>query len=151
MDRTSFDDKRIPFGTNSQWKQFFVEAILRAILENDTALLKMLIRLEPVLVNHRVETAKLYETLLFHWLYVGDCALHLAAVGYRTEIANALISAGADPDSALNHRDVSGRWCEHVDYGRKREIYYGRKREICARMRRERQCHRHALLMDERT
>jgi len=55
-------------------------------------------------VNHRGETAKLYETSIFHWLYVGDCALHLTTASYRTEIAHALIFVGANPNSALNHR-----------------------------------------------
>ena len=81
-----------------------MDAILAAILENNLALVKRLIRQQPALVNRRVETAKLYETAIFHWLYVGDCALHLAAAGYRLEIVHALISSGADPNSAFNHR-----------------------------------------------
>ena len=81
-----------------------MDAILAAILENNLALVKRLIRQQPALVNRRVETATLYESSIFHWLYVGDCALHLAAAGYRLEIVNALISSGADPNSAFNHR-----------------------------------------------
>src|SRR2546423_582784 len=37
-------------------------------------------------------------------MYVGDTALHLAAAGHRPEIVNLLLAAGADPNSAKNHR-----------------------------------------------
>src|SRR5439155_2835152 len=39
-----------------------------------------------------------------HWIYAGDTALHLAAAGYRVEIARLLLAAGADPNAATNHR-----------------------------------------------
>ncbi len=81
-----------------------VEAILAAILENDIPLVKRLINHEPALVARRVAMAKLYDASICHWLYVGDCTLHLAAAGYRTEISHALISASADPNFTLNHR-----------------------------------------------
>src|SRR5262249_49968986 len=41
---------------------------------------------------------------IFHWMYAGDTALHLAAAGYRVEIARLLLAAGADPNAATNHR-----------------------------------------------
>jgi hypothetical protein len=49
-------------------------------------------------------TAKLYASGIFHWIYVGDTALHLAAAGYRVEIVQMLLAAGADPNAAKNHR-----------------------------------------------
>ena len=49
------------------WKHF-----LLPILENDIALVKKLLKKDPGLATRRVERAKLYETSIFHWLYVGD-------------------------------------------------------------------------------
>jgi ankyrin repeat protein len=46
----------------------------------------------------------LYEAKIFHWIYAGDTALHLAAAGYRVEIVQMLLAAGADPNAAMNHR-----------------------------------------------
>jgi len=37
-------------------------------------------------------------------VYSGDSALHIAAAGYRVEIAGVLLAAGADACSARNHR-----------------------------------------------
>ena len=42
--------------------------------------------------------------MIFHWIYAGDTALHLAAAGYRVEIVRLLLAAGADPNAAANHR-----------------------------------------------
>jgi ankyrin repeat protein len=52
----------------------------------------------------RIETPKLYRSRIFHWIYAGDTALHLAAAGYRTEVVRLLLAAGADPNAAFNHR-----------------------------------------------
>src|SRR5262249_4272112 len=51
-----------------------------------------------------IGAARLYETGILHWIYVGDTPLHLAAAGYRFEIARLLLKAGADPNAARNHR-----------------------------------------------
>jgi ankyrin repeat protein len=51
-----------------------------------------------------IEEARLYESPILHWIYVGDTALHLAAAGYRVEIARFLLAAGADPNARTNHR-----------------------------------------------
>src|SRR5262249_8718929 len=52
----------------------------------------------------QIEKAKLYKSGILHWIYVGDTALHLAAAGYRVEIVRILLTAGADPNVAGNHR-----------------------------------------------
>jgi len=44
-----------------------VEAILRAILENDTALLKMLIRLEPVLGERKIRNYQVEQPDASAW------------------------------------------------------------------------------------
>src|SRR5687768_2750836 len=81
-----------------------MNTILSAILDNDQVRVSTLLKSDPGLAIQRVEKAKLYESKIFHWLYAGDTALHLAAAGYRDEIARTLLAAGADPNEAANHR-----------------------------------------------
>lgn len=78
--------------------------LLTFIVNDDGALVGELIRADATLATRLVVQAKLYEAKIFHWLYVGDTALHLAAAGYRVEIVKRLIAAGADPNGAMNHR-----------------------------------------------
>src|SRR5207244_8140565 len=54
--------------------------------------------------TRRIEEARLHQSKSFHWIYVGDTALHLAAAGYRVEIVQRLLAAGADANAATNHR-----------------------------------------------
>src|SRR5207237_8122083 len=52
-----------------------------------------------------VNEDRLYASAaVFHWLYMGDTALHLASAGYRTEIVGLLLDAGADPNATRNRR-----------------------------------------------
>ena len=51
-----------------------------------------------------VETGAWLESRIPHWVYTGDSALHIAAAGYRVEVAGMLLAAGADTCSARNHR-----------------------------------------------
>jgi hypothetical protein len=83
-----------------------VDTFLRAILDDDRARAKDLLQADRGLATRRIEEAKLYESLV-HWIYIGDTALHLAAAGYRVEIARLLLAAGADPNAATNHRQSS--------------------------------------------
>jgi len=84
-----------------------MEAILTAILDDDRPEAKKLLKANPGLATRRIDEARLYESKIFHWLYVGDTALHLAAAGYRVELVQLLLAAGADPNSATNHRRSS--------------------------------------------
>ena len=84
-----------------------MDALLQAILDNDLVTVQALLREEPSLVTQRVSKAKLYDSKIFHWLYVGDTALHLAAAGYRVEIIQLLLATGAAPNAAANHRHSS--------------------------------------------
>jgi hypothetical protein len=81
-----------------------MEKLIRAILDDDRARAKGLLKAGPGLATRRIDAARLYQNQIFHWIYVGDTALHLAAAGYRVEIARLLLEAGADSNSAANHR-----------------------------------------------
>jgi hypothetical protein len=81
-----------------------MKTILSAILDDDQARVRELLGADPGLATKRVEEVKLYQSKIFHWLYVGDTALHLAAAGHREKIARTLLAAGADPNAAANHR-----------------------------------------------
>ena len=81
-----------------------MDTLLRAILNDDRARAKELLKADRSLATCRIDQARLYESQIFHWMYIGDTALHLAAAGYRVEIARLLLAAGADPNSATNHR-----------------------------------------------
>jgi hypothetical protein len=77
--------------------------LLDAVVEDDRAGAKALLKKDPQLATRLVEKAWL-DWELPHWIYVGDTPLHLAAAGYRLEIAKMLLNTGADPRSAMNMR-----------------------------------------------
>jgi len=81
-----------------------MNTILSAILADNQARVRKLLKADPSLAVQHVESAKLYQFKIFHWLYAGDTALHLAAAGYRDKIARTLLAAGADPNASANHR-----------------------------------------------
>jgi ankyrin repeat protein len=81
-----------------------MEAILTAILDDDRARVKGLLKADPGLATRLIDKARLCQSKIFHWIYSGDTALHLAAAGYRFELVRLLLSAGADPNSRTNHR-----------------------------------------------
>src|SRR5262245_31231207 len=81
--------------------------LVAAILDNDRARAKELLKANSGLATRLIEEAKLYESPISHWIYVEDTALHLAAAGYRVEIVKLLLAAGADPNGASNHRRSS--------------------------------------------
>ncbi len=78
--------------------------LLRAIIEDDRGAARALLNADRGLATRLIGKAKLYNSKIFHWIYVGDTALHLAAAGYRVEIIELLLAAGADPNAANNHR-----------------------------------------------
>src|SRR5258708_27279116 len=81
-----------------------MEALLQAILDDDRATVQYLLTADSSLVAARVGEARFYDQKIFHWIYVGDTALHLAAAGYRVEIAKLLLAAGSDPNASMNRR-----------------------------------------------
>jgi len=81
-----------------------MDAILTAILDDDRPRARELLKADPDLATCLISEARLCESKIVHWIYVGDTALHLAAAGYRVEIVGLLLAAGADPNSTKNHR-----------------------------------------------
>jgi hypothetical protein len=77
---------------------------LKAIVEDDRTSVRALLTEDPGLATCQVEQPTLFKSKIFHWLYVGDTALHLAAAGYRVEIMRMLLAAGASPNANANHR-----------------------------------------------
>src|SRR3954470_22846799 len=84
--------------------QASIEALLAAILAGDGPKVKKLLKADATLTGSVFKKDRLYQAGIFHWLYMGDTALHLAAAGYRTEIVNIFVEAGADPNAAANRR-----------------------------------------------
>jgi hypothetical protein len=81
-----------------------MDYLLAAIVDDDRRRVKELLKLDGALATGLVNEARLYQSKIFHWIYVGDTALHLAAAGFRLEIVRLLLAAGADPNAASNHR-----------------------------------------------
>lgn len=81
-----------------------MDTFLEAILEDDCPRVEELLRADAKRATQLIDKARLYDSKIFHWIYVGDTALHLAAAGYRVEIVRRLLAAGADPNAARNHR-----------------------------------------------
>jgi hypothetical protein len=81
-----------------------MNAIFTAILDDDLPKAKELLKSDPGLATRLTDQARLFNSKITHWIYVGDTALHLAAAGHRVELVRLLLSAGADPNSAKNHR-----------------------------------------------
>jgi len=84
-----------------------MDTLLAAILDDDRTKTKELLKGDSGLATRLIEEARLYESPIFHWIYLGDTALHLAAAGYRVEIVKLLLAAGADPNATTNHRHSS--------------------------------------------
>jgi len=79
-------------------------ALIKAIVDDDRAKVRQLLTTDPSLAKRLITRPRLYQSKIFHCIYVGDTALHLAAAGYRVEIVRSLLSAGADPNANSNHR-----------------------------------------------
>src|SRR5262249_44972986 len=75
-----------------------------AIVNDDRLTVKALLARDRSLAILPIEKPRLYAGKIFHWIYVGDTALHLAAAGYRVEIIRQLLAAGSDPNATANHR-----------------------------------------------
>jgi hypothetical protein len=81
--------------------------LLTAIVEDDAEAVKQLLRADRASATQLIQQDKLYDSQIFHWIYVGDTPLHLAAAGYRVEIIMLLLDAGADVKATKNRRHSS--------------------------------------------
>src|SRR6266850_6243243 len=80
------------------------QSLFVAILDDDRAKVKELLKSDLGLAKRGAGEEERYESRIAHWIYAGDTALHVAAAGYRVEIAGMLLAAGADSGSAKNRR-----------------------------------------------
>jgi ankyrin repeat protein len=80
-----------------------LEGLFEAIIADDVSRIRNILKNDPLLAKAQIERAHLYWELP-HWIYRGDTALHAAAAGYRVQIVEFLLEAGADPKAAGNHR-----------------------------------------------
>ena len=81
--------------------------LLTAIVDDDRNAVKALLKADGGLATRLILKPQFYNSKIFHWIYAGDTALHLAAAGYRVEIVRLLLTAGGDPNAATNHRRSS--------------------------------------------
>src|SRR5688572_27006373 len=81
-----------------------MNTFLTAIVNDDRGTVRALLKSDEGLAVWLIRKPKFYDSKIFHWIYAGDTALHLAAAGYRVEIVRLLLRAGADPNAAANHR-----------------------------------------------
>jgi hypothetical protein len=86
------------------------QSICAAIFDEDCAKVKEMLDQHPGVVQRVVEEDR-FESGIAHWIYAGDTVLHVAAAGYRVEIARMLLTAGADLVSARNRR-----WAQPLHY-----------------------------------
>src|SRR5512133_3794995 len=78
--------------------------LLTAIVDDGRKTVQALLKADRDLAVRLIPKPRFYETKIFHWIYAGDTALHLAAAGYRVEVVRLLLAAGADPNAAANRR-----------------------------------------------
>lgn len=81
--------------------------MIAAILKDDASAAKRLLQADAGLATRLIRKSKLHDSGIFHWIYIGDTLLHLAAAGYRVEIVRLLLAFGADPNAAKNRRRSS--------------------------------------------
>ena len=81
-----------------------LQSLFTAIARNDRGKVKTMLKKQPELATKCMDGDDRLDPEIGHWIYTGDTALHVAAAGYRTEIAKLLLAAGAEPNSSNNRR-----------------------------------------------
>jgi len=80
------------------------DEIITAIVDDDVEGLRSMLAANRDVAARLADRDQLLESRIFHWVYVGDTALHVAAAGYRVHLVELLLVAGADPNAAANRR-----------------------------------------------
>src|ERR1700722_10159943 len=105
-----------------------IETILTAMVDDDRTRVRELLKANPILAKSLIAQARLYQSKIVHWIYAGDTALHLAAAGHRVELVRLLLAAGAEPNSAKNHRQsgplhyAADGYIKGADWDAKRQV-----------------------------
>jgi hypothetical protein len=81
-----------------------LRALWTAIVSDDRMAVKASLDRDPALAARGATGEGYFAPEIVHWIYAGDTPLHVAAAGYRVEIARMLLAAGADPGAAKNRR-----------------------------------------------
>src|SRR5579872_5401861 len=81
-----------------------MDELLEAIVDDNLHTVGGLLRKNDGLAAGLITRPRLFKSKIFHWIYHGDTALHLAAAGYRVELVRLLLQAGANPNAAKNRR-----------------------------------------------
>jgi ankyrin repeat protein len=81
-----------------------LQTLFSAIIGDDRAQVNVLLKKDAALAREATDADDIYEPRLPHHIYTGDTALHVAAAGYRVEIAEMLLVAGAEVGAAKNKR-----------------------------------------------
>ena len=79
------------------------QSLVEAILDDDRVRAKELLKQNAALARAVAPKPRL-ESGIAHWIYAGDSALHVAAAGYRVELAKLLLASGANCRAAGKHR-----------------------------------------------
>lgn len=80
-----------------------LQSLFEAVVRDGRRGVKDLLRQDASLATSTATKGWL-ESRIAHWIYARDTALHIAAAGYRVEVARMLLDAGADVGAAKNHR-----------------------------------------------
>ena len=81
-----------------------IKSLFAAIIDDDRTQVKVSLKSDPSLAKSGTAGDDRLDAKIAHWIYTGDTPLHVAAAGYRVEIAHLLLAAGADPNAAKNRR-----------------------------------------------
>jgi hypothetical protein len=80
------------------------QTLAAAIIDDDRPRVQTLLDGDRTAAKSAVAEVETLDPRIAHWVYLGDTLLHVAAAGYRVEIARMLLAAGADIGAAKNRR-----------------------------------------------